>query len=377
MPVSQKDKFITWWEPAFGDEEAQAVADVVKGGFVNEGKLSDKFAEAVADFLGVKYALPTSNGTVSIFLALKAAGVGPGDEVIVPGLSFIATANAVVLTGATPVFVDIKEHDLNLDVDLIESSITQRTRVIMPVHINGRCADMSAINKIASKHQLAVVEDAAQALGSYSGKRALGTISDAGCISLAPTKIITAAQGGLVLTNREDIRDAVIRLKDHGRLSRSWNYHPEVGFNFKFNDVLAAIALIQVERLPHRLERAKQHFQLYKYELADITQLNFIDTDLSTGTVPLWVDVIMDGDREAFISHMREQNIDVRPFWPAMHIQDAYKSLKTPQLPVSEKMAEQGLWLPSGAGKTEQDIQRVIDEVKQYFTGLESVGREL
>lgn len=368
--MSQQNKFITWWEPAFGDEEAQAVADVVKGGFVNEGKISDQFAAAVEDFLGVKYALPTSNGTVSIFLALKAAGVGAGDEVIVPGLSFIATASAVVLAGATPVFVDISEHDLNLDADLVEARITERTRAIMPVHINGRSADMTTINTLASQHQLAVVEDAAEALGSFSGKHALGTLSNAGCISLAPTKMITAAQGGLVLTNSEDIRDAVIRLKDHGRLSRSWNYHPEVGFNFKFNDVLAAIALVQLERLPARLERAKKHFLQYKNALENIAQLNFIDTDFSTGAVPLWVDVIMDGDREAFISHMREQNIDVRPFWPAMHIQDAYQSLNTPQLPITEKIAEHGLWLPSGAGKSEQDIQRVIDQVKQYFTGL-------
>jgi dTDP-4-amino-4,6-dideoxygalactose transaminase len=366
--LSQESKFISWWEPAFGDEEVQAVADVVKGGFVNEGKLSDQFAEAIADFLGVKYALPTSSGTIAIYLALKAAGVSAGDEVIVPGLSFIATASAVVLAGARPVFVDILERDLNIDVSLIEGSITELTRAIMPVHINGRSADMDVINKIARQHQLAVVEDAAQALGSFNKNRALGTLSDAGCISLAPTKMITAAQGGLVLTNSDDIRDAVIRLKDHGRLSRSWNYHPEIGFNFKFNDVLAAIALAQLNRLPHRLERAKQHFQQYKNALSDIPQLKFIDTDFSAGTVPLWVDVIIDGDREAFIKHMREKNIDIRPFWPAMHNQDAYKSANTKELPVTEKMADKGLWLPSGAGKSEQDIQRVIDEVKQYFS---------
>lgn len=366
--LSQEKKFISWWEPAFGYEEAQAVADVVKGGFVNEGKISDQFAEAVADFLGVKYALPTSSGTIALYLALKAAGVSADDEVIVPGLSFIATASAVAMIGAKPVFVDITEKDLNIDPSLIEASITEHTRAIMPVHINGRSADMSAINKIARQHRLAVVEDAAQALGSFDKDHALGTISDAGCISLAPTKMITAAQGGLVLTNSEDIRDAVIRLKDHGRLSRSWNYHPEIGFNFKFNDVLAAIALAQLNRLPHRLERAKQHFQQYKDALASVTQLKFIDTNMSAGTVPLWVDAIIDGDREAFIKHMREKNISIRPFWPAMHIQDAYKSKTTKELPITENIADQGLWLPSGAGKSEQDIQRVIDEIKQYFS---------
>jgi dTDP-4-amino-4,6-dideoxygalactose transaminase len=361
-------KFLTWWEPEFGEEEALAVADVVRGGFINEGKVSDQFATAVQEFLGVKYVLPNNSGTISLFMALKAVGVRPGDEVIIPGLSFIATANAVALAGATPVFADISEHDLNIDPSDAERLITSRTRAIMPVHINGRCADMAAIQKIADQHGLAVVEDAAQALGSFAGGKAMGTIGDAGCISLAPTKMITAAQGGLVLTNREDVRDAVIRLKDHGRLSRSWNYHPEVGFNFKFNDMLAALSLVQLKRLPERLEKAKRHFRQYREGLSDIPALRFVETDMENGTVPLWADAIIDGGREEFLQYMRGLQITCRPFWPAMHIQDAYKTDATRLLPVTERIAESGLWFPSGAGKTEDDISRVIEAARKYFS---------
>jgi len=360
-------KLLTWWEPEFGEEEALAVADVVRSGFVNEGKFSEQFAADVQHFLGVKYALPNNSGTISLFMALRAVGVTAGDEVIIPGLSFMATANAVALAGATPVFSDITEESLNICPSEIEKLITSRTRAIIPVHINGRCADMAAIQKIADKHGLAVVEDAAQALGSFVGRKAMGTIGDAGCISLAPTKMITAAQGGLVLTNREDVRDAVIRLKDHGRLSRSWNYHPEVGFNFKFNDISAALSIVQFKRLPERLEKAKRHFMQYREGLSDIPALKFVRTDMENGTIPLWVDAIIDGEREKFFHYMREQQIICRPFWPAMHIQDAYRTDRTRSLPVTERIAETGLWFPSGAGKTESDIDRVINATRKYF----------
>jgi dTDP-4-amino-4,6-dideoxygalactose transaminase len=367
MEMKDNEKLLIWWEPGFGEEEADAVADVVRSGFVNEGKVSDRFAEAIQEYLDVKYVLPNNSGTVSLFMALVAAGVKPGDEVIVPGLSFMATASAVALAGAVPVFADILGENLNLNPQEIERLVSPSTRAVMPVHVNGRAADMETIRQIANRHNLAVVEDAAEALGSFSKGRALGTIGDAGCISLAPTKMITAAQGGLVLTNREDVRDAVIRLKDHGRLSRSWNYHPAVGYNFKFNDILAALALEQLKRLPERLEKAKREFLQYREGLSEVEQLKFVATDMADGQVPLWVDAIVEGDREAFIQYMREHNIVCRPFWPAMHIQDAYRTPDTEPLPVVEKMADQGIWFPSGFGKTEADITRVVETARNYF----------
>jgi len=366
--MSDDSRLLTWWEPAFGEEEARAVAEVVRGGFVNEGKVSARFAEAVQQRLGVKYAHPTCNGTVALYLALKAVGVGPGDEVIVPALSFIATANAVVLADGIPVFADIREADLNIDPDDVRARITDRTRAIMPVHVNGRAADMKALKEIAATCGAAVVEDAAQALGSRIGGRAMGTLGDVGCVSLAPTKMITAAQGGLVLTDRDDVHEAVTRLKDHGRLSRKWNYHPEVGFNFKFNDVLAALALVQLDRLDGRLRRAQQHFLTYERGLADVPQLRFVPTDVEGGAVPLWVDAVVAEGRAEFIEAMRARNIVCRPFWPAMHLQAAYPRDGEPRK-VTEYVADHGIWFPSGAGKSDPDLARVISEVREHFAG--------
>ena len=160
------NKKITWWEPEFGEEEAKAVYDVVKSGYVNEGKHSEELSNIIKDLLNVNYAVTTPNGTLSLFLALKAVGVGVGDEVIIPGLSFIATASAVILAGAKPVFADVATYDCNILPDEIEQLISSTTKAIMPVHINGRNADLEAIMKIANKHGIPVVEDADQALGS-------------------------------------------------------------------------------------------------------------------------------------------------------------------------------------------------------------------
>lgn len=360
---AQRAKVLSWWEPAFGEEEAAAVADIVRRGFVNEGRKTAEFTQHVQEFLGVKHVLATCSGTVSLFLALKANGVGPGDEVLVPDLTFIATANAVAMCGARPVLVDIRLSDLNMDPESARRALTAKTRAIMPVHINGRPADLTALRALADEHGIALIEDAAQALGSFFDGRALGTFGDAGCVSLAPTKMITSAQGGLLLTNRDDIRDRVVRLKDHGRLSRAWNYHPEIGFNFKFSDVYAALADVQFKRLPERLENAKRQYRLYRDGLHGVPGIRFIDTDFDAGIVPLWVDAIVD-DAAGLIEFLKGRKIDCRPFWPAIHLQAAYAGAGA--CPSSRYAAEHGLWFPSGAGKTDDDIREVIEAVREF-----------
>jgi perosamine synthetase len=355
---------LSWWEPEFGDEEAAAVAEVVRSGYVNEGKRTAEFTGQVQQALGAKHVLATCNGTVALYLALRACGVRAGDEVIVPSLTFIATANAAAMCCATPVLADIRLSDLNIDPEWVERRITPRTKAIVAVHINGRAADMAALGDIARRHGIALVEDAAQALGSFTGGRALGTIGDAGSISLAPTKIITSGQGGLVLTERDDVRDAVVRLKDHGRLSRSWNYHPEIGYNFKYSDIYAAIAAVQFRRLDERLEKARRQFRTYRDGLADIERLHFVDTDMDDGAVPLWVDALAD-DAEALTAYLKERNIDCRPFWPAIHLQEPYKTAE--DLPNTAYAARHGIWFPSGAGKEDKDIESVIGAVREFY----------
>src|SRR5262249_31100290 len=248
------------------------------------------------------------------------------------------------------VLVDIRPQDLNIDPKRVAAAVTARTRAILPVHVNGRPADLDALGRIARAHGLALVEDAAQALGSCLQGRALGAGSDAGCISLAPTKIITSGQGGLVLTDREELRDAVIRLKDHGRLARSWNHHPEVGFNFKYSDVHAALANAQFDRLPQRLELARRQYRRYRSALGGFPGISFLATDMDGGTVPLWVDALVD-DARGLIEFLRRLNIDCRPFWPAIHTQPCYARVE--DFRHATHAARHGVWLPSGPGKSD------------------------
>ncbi|MCG6941447.1 MAG: DegT/DnrJ/EryC1/StrS family aminotransferase [Thiohalocapsa sp.] len=355
---------LSWWEPSFGEKEATAVAEVVRSGYVNEGPQTARFTTQVSEFLGSRFAVATNSGTVALFLALRACGVGPGDEVLVPDLTFVATANAVVLAGAEPVCVDVREQDLNIDPDLVEQTVGPATKAIVPVHVNGRPADMVALRAIAAHYELGLIEDAAQALGSRDGGAALGSIGDAAAISLAPTKIITSGQGGLVITDDEAVYERVVRLKDHGRLKRSWNHHPEHGFNFKYSDVCAAIASEQMHRLDHRLRRAQQQFRFYEQELAGLPGIRFIETDFDAGHVPLWVDAVVD-DAPGLIAHLAERGIDCRPFWPAIHTQPGYRSAGP--CSVAARMAQHGVWFPSGAGKDEEDLARVSSAVRQFL----------
>jgi len=363
----ENNKKITWWEPEFGEDEAKAVYEVVRSGYVNEGKVSEELSNEIKKLLKVNFAITAPNGTLSLFLALKALGVGIDDEVIIPSLSFIGTASAVTLTGAKPVFCEISRYDCNILPDKIESLISDKTKAIMPVHINGRNANLKEIIKIAKIYGISVVEDAAQALGSKFKGESLGTIANAGVISLAPTKIITSGQGGLILTNDQNLSEKIIKLKDHGRLMRSWNYHPEIGFNFKYNDILAALALAQLKNLSKRLEKAKIDYRQYFEGLEEINEIEFFKTNFEDGNIPLWVDIKFKGNRERFIEYMSTKNITCRPFWPPIHKQSGYKKFHTSPLPNTEKISSNGLWLPSGPNKTKKDIKRVINEIKKFF----------
>ena len=357
---------LSWWEPVFGPEEAAAAAAVVREGTVNEGPLTAAFTGRVAEALGVRHVLATCNGTTALYLALKACGVGPGDEVIVPDLTFMATANAVALCGATPILVDICPHTLNLDAAAVRAAVTTHTRAVVPVHVNGRAADMPALAAIAQAHGLALIEDAAQALGSCRHGRALGTWGDVGCVSLAPTKIITSGQGGLVLTERDDLRDLMIRLKDHGRLARTWNHHPQIGFNFKYSDLQAAVANAQFDRLGWRLELARRQYRRYASALAGLPGISFVETDIEGGAVPLWVDALVE-DASGLIGFLGRRKIACRPFWPAIHTQPCYS--KAAAFPHASYAAEHGVWFPSGANKTDDDIDEVIGAVQAFLRG--------
>jgi perosamine synthetase len=275
--------------------------------FQNQGEVSINLEKKIAELLGVKHVTVTTSGTVAIYMALKGYGIGHGDEVIVPDITYIATANAVDLAGAKPVFVDIDPETLNISVEAIEKAINKKTKAIVPVHVSGRGADMEAIVALAKKHNLKVVEDAAEAFMSKSKGKYLGTYGDAGCFSLSPNKTITSGQGGFVVTNDSTLHKRLWELKNQGlagRLSGGDDTHPTVGYNFKFTDIQAALAMAQMVYLDTRLERMKRTHEIYKRELKNIKGLKVFECDTEAGEIPQWTDALID-ERDELDAYLR------------------------------------------------------------------------
>ncbi len=360
-------KKIPWWQPHIEKEDYRFVKSALDNNYVNEGPLAAQFEEEIKKLLGVKYAIATNNCTIAIFLALKAAGVSRGDEVIIPDITFIATANAVDLLGAIPVLVDVDPKTLTISPDAIERAITKKTRAIVPVHVTGRGADMKKILAIAKTHNLSVVEDAAEALLSKHKGKFLGLWGDAGCFSFSPNKTISTGQGGIIVTNNKKIYDALRPLKDQGRPVRGNggnDLHDTIGYNLKFTDLQAAVGLGQLTHLSKRIERMKRNYALYAKELKGIGDITVFPTQ--EGEVPQWTDIVTD-HRDALEEYLRAYNIDSRKYWYPIHRQLAYQK-SDKNFPESTRMSPRSLWLPSAFTLTDKDILTVVAKIKEFYS---------
>src|SRR5262249_16686979 len=249
--------------------------------------------------------------TVSLFTALAALGVGAGHEVLVPDMTMIASANTVLLAGATPVFVDVEPATLCLDLDLAERRITERTKAMMLVSLNGRARDMERAVALCRRHRLFLVEDAAQALGSRWRGRHLGTFGDIGSFSFSSPKVITTGQGGTLVTDDDALMGRVLKVKDFGRVKSGVDEHDALGYNFKFTDLQAVIGLAQMTKLDWRVQRKKEMFAVYRAELADVPEVTFIATDLDA-TSPWFIDVLVP-DPRALRQHLHDHGIGSPP----------------------------------------------------------------
>jgi len=361
-------KRIPWWEPALTGAEDDAVLGVLRSNYLNEGDVTTAFERRMAGLFGSRHAVASTSGTTAIFLALSGAGVGAGDEVIVPDVTFIATANAVRLTGATPVLVDVDPRTLNIDPVQAERAITPRTKAIVPVHVSGRAADMPAMLAIAERRGLAVVEDAAEALMSRSRGRALGTFGLAGCLSFSPNKTITTGQGGMVLTDDEALAGRMRALKDHGRPVRGTggnDEHPALGFNFKLTNLQSAIGLAQADALEPRAARLRQLFRLYCDGLRGVAGITLPGFDLDGGESPQWIDAVAER-RDALVEHLRSRNMHCRPFWFPIHTQASYRQADA-AFPNSTRLMPKALWLPSAMSLTDADVAAVCAAIREFY----------
>jgi len=356
-------KYIPQIEPWLGKEEQNAVLSVLKSGWITEARKTHEFEQMIANFVGSTYACAVSNGTVSLFVALAALGVGKGDEVIVPDFTMVATPNAVLLAGAKPVFVDINKETLCLTIDAVEKKITPKTKAIIPVSLNGRSCDMNRLLQIAKEHNIFIIEDAAQAFGSYYDGKHLGTFGDIGSFSFSTPKIITTGQGGALVTNNKKLYEKMVRLKDFGRINRNSQDHDEIGYNFKFTDIQAAIGVEQMKKLPWRIERKKEMYRLYHRMLSDVKQIEFIPTYL-TDVSPWFIDVMVP-QPVTLQEFLHKKGIGTRLFYPAIHTTKPYKSQK--RFPNSLWAAQRGIWLPSSSILSDTQIRFVCNQIKNFY----------
>jgi perosamine synthetase len=358
---------IPFWEPQVGRRELDFVQDVLSSNFLNDGEITAQFERRLGELLNVEHVITTTSGTTALFAALVACGVQPGDEVLVPDVTFIATANAVTMAGATPVLVDVDPDTLTMCPAAASDAITNKTRAIVPVHLSGRAADMSTLLDLARERNLRVVEDAAEALVSHAtNRRALGTIGDAGCFSFSPNKMITTGQGGAVVTNDDHLASRLRELKDQGRPTRGTggdDAHVSVGFNLKFTNLQAAVGLGQLDLLGIRRRRVRQIYELYDELLRGVHGVELIGFDQYES--PLWVDVIA-ARRDELDAHLREQNIHGRRFWHPLHTQAPYRQPQS-KFTHSSALVPRAYWLPSSFLMTNDDVRHVCESVRSFY----------
>ena len=361
---SRRQTFLGFQPPAVGDEEVAAVTDAIRSGWLTTGPRAAELERRFAEYAGAKHALAVASGTAAMHLALVALGLGPGDEVITTSITWPATANVIEHTGATPVFCDVREDDLNLDAALLAPLVTERTKAILPVHLAGQPCDLDAIHALG----LPVVEDAAHALESRYRGRKLGALSDATCFSLYATKNLAAGEGGLVATPRADVAEAVLemRLTRRGDGARYDQRTP--GFKANLSDVLAAIALVQFDKLGlHGAIRARQ-VALYDDGLADLDGVEPLARDArDTHALHLYV-VRIDPDRagatrDDYQRALKGEGIATSIHFLPVHrltwFRERYPS--QPALPVAERAGEQVLSLPLSPAHSDDDIADAID----------------
>ncbi len=369
--------FIPVCEPLLGGNELKYVTGAVETGWISSsGKYVNQFEESFAKYCGVKYAVAVCNGTVAIHLALSALGIGKGDEVIIPSFTMIATAFAVCYTGAKPVFVDADKDTWNIDVTKIEEKITQNTKAIIPVHIFGNPCNMDAIEKIAKKYNLYILEDAAEAHGAeYRGKKT-GSFSDIASFSFFANKNLTTGEGGMVITDSEDYYKKCRYFKnmcfpvDAPRVYS----HDDIGFNYRMSNLHAAIGLAQVEKADDYRDMRIRNAMLYKQYLSDCPGIVFQKDEKDSLNVH-WMNAIIvepklyGHNKDELISHLKSNNIDTRLLFTSMHRQKSLENFGcncSGEYPVTDWLSQNGFYLPSASSLREEQIVYICDVIKDF-----------
>jgi dTDP-4-amino-4,6-dideoxygalactose transaminase len=358
-------------------EEERAVVEVLRSGWLSAGQVTQAFENEFAQFVGAPHAIATTNCTAALHLALLALDVGPGDEVLVPSLTFVATVNAIRYVGATPVFVDITSlDDWTISIDAVRRHITPRTRVILPMHYAGFPCDMHAIEAIARKHDIFIVEDAAHGPGSWIDERHVGAIGDIGCFSFFANKNLATGEGGMMVTGDAQLAQKIRHLRSHGMTTMSWERHKghayqydvvALGYNFRFDEMRAALGRVQLRKLTAGNEKRAHAHARYVELLGAVAGVSVPFTQrrgrLSHHLCPILLDERI--DRLELMKRLRQQGVQSSVHYPPAHLMSIHRELATSSLPLTEAVGRRELTLPLHPKMESGDVDYVVETLRQ------------
>jgi len=364
----------------FNSEETKAVLDVLESRWLTMGGVTQAFESEFSAYVGVKHSLAVANCTAALHMACLAIGLRPGDEVILPALTFVATANAVRYAGATPVFADVtSENDLNISPESIEQLITPQTRAIIVVHYSGYPCDMPRIMEIAKKHKLYIIEDDAHAVGSELDGVQLGSWGDIGCFSFFSNKNMTTGEGGMVTTNDDNLAEKLRLFRSHGMTSMTWDRHKghawsydvvELGYNYRIDEIRAALGRVQLSKLNANNSRRRALVQQYRDALQELTPKIVIPFENHPGISSAHIMPILlpaGVDRTLFMENMKTHGIQTSIHYPPIHHFAAYENSANSNLPVTENIVGREVTLPLYPAMSDEDVLVVAKTIREVL----------
>lgn len=359
--------------PDITEQDIQAVVDVLKTPTLSLGPKLGEFEEAFCGFTGARYAVAVSSGTAALHLAIRSLEIGPGDEVITTPFSFVASANCILFEKARPVFVDIDPTTFNINPELIEENITERTKAILPVHIFGRPVNMNSIMEIARKHGLSVIEDSCEALGAFWKDHHVGTIGDIGTFAFYPNKQMTTGEGGMIVTNEQSLAELCRSLRNQGRVShKGWLQHQRLGFNYRISDMSCALGISQLKRLHKFLKSRDRVADLYREFLGETEEIELPPYRMDDAHMSWFLYVIQLKNstrerRDQFLHYLRNHGVACSDYFAPIHLQPYFQELGYSQVtfPETEKISESTVALPFFNHLKKEEVRYIADVIKQ------------
>ena len=353
-----------------------AAAKTVSDNWITEGPRSAEFVDKLNRMMGTTYGVLAPNGTLALVLALMALDIRPGDEVLIPNITFIASANAVIMVGAIPVFVDVDSTTFQIDVEKASALINERTRAIMPVHLYGTACDMDAVKQLAARHELKIIEDAAQGIGVFLNGEHTGAIGDVGCFSFFADKTVTTGEGGFVVCRDSAIYDRLRLLRNQGRFDRGSFIHPAIGYNFRMTDMQSAIGLVQLAKLDKIIAQKQQILAWYKEDLHGLGKLRFLEAQPGSNHVPFRCVLMVEGAHD-LMAFLESHGVQTRGFFYPMHKQPCFadwarahgwrQDLSDENFPNSLHGYDTGMCLPIYPTLSRADVRYICDRIVDYF----------